>query len=278
MVRYLPSLEARMSFMSRLVCGLVFLSLSFHPVFAQTTPPESIISPPARDTILPHVPGSSLTISSIGNYDLSINETTREVIGFDLYNHGANRIIPKESEIGMGPDRQYSFSFQDRARQDIILMVSDSPSEYLSHRMESYFYFFPRVNLPAIQWDETDPTKPNATVTLPTGEPVTFNGKTMEVIGGVLEELAPIDLNPDRFKRKFAQIRYQGQGLMIRVDRRGADPRLGTTATLTLGSKTCKLPSALLFNQDPQSQVEFLFPTDEEFNSFVKKKCGFGFL
>jgi hypothetical protein len=257
----------------------LFLSLAFQAgAFAQELPSEAILQPPARDTILQKVPGSEIGIqSSIGQYGLSVNETTREVIGFDLINQGPNRIVPRRGGIGSGPERDFRFSFQDRARQNIILMVTDVPTEYLSHMMESYFYFFPRRILPAIQWDESDPQGPRATVYLPTGESVHFDGRTKEILGGVLEEVSPIDLGPDRFKRKFAQIRYRGKGLMIRVDKRGGDPRLGTVATLTLGGRTCKMSSALLFNQGEHSQVEFLYPTDEEFNEVVNKHCGFGF-
>jgi hypothetical protein len=199
-------------------------------------------------------------------------------VGFSFENDGPNRIIPRRGEYGSGPDREFNFYFQSRARQNIYMSITDAPTEYLSHRMESYLYFFPRINLPAIQWDESQPGSPRLTVTLPTGETMDFDGNTHETIGGVLEELAPIDLNPDRFSRKFVQIKYHGSGIMIRVDRRGGDPRLGTIATVTKDGKTCKIPSSRLFNQDPHSEVEFLFPSDAVFNSFLIQTCKMSFL
>ena len=245
---------------------------------AQSPAPEAIITGPERDLMIPGRPGDTLTIapSTGGSYLISINEVTRSVVGFSFTNTGVNRIIPRESEPGAGPDRTFTFHFQSRARQNIFLSVTDAPTEYLSQLMESYLYLFPRKVLPALEWIKTPGQAARMKVTLPTGETVDFDGETHEVTGGVLEETAPIDLNPDRFKRKFARIRYRGTGVMLRVDKRGGDPRLGTTATITKGTLTCKIPSSLLFNQDESSEVEFLFPSDPEFDQFLIKKCGFG--
>jgi hypothetical protein len=113
-------------------------------------------------------------------------------------------------------------------------------------------------------------------VTLPNGEEIVFDAKTKEILRGVFRETAPLDQNPDRFSRKFASLEYTGTGTLIRVNRRGGDPRLGTTATLTQGKRTCKIPSSLLFDQDPSSDVNFLFPTDDGLNTLMMKKCGFG--
>jgi hypothetical protein len=240
--------------------------------------PESIISAPERDSFTPSIAGDTFDrSSSTGGYMVSIHEKTNRVVGFTLFNEGPNSIIPHRGEIGEGPDREYGFHFQDRARQNIYINITDSPTAFLSHRMESFLYFFPRTYLPAITSSQTQGSK-ILTVTLPTGETVQFNGDTREVVGGVIQELAPIDLGPDRFKRKFAQFQYHGTGVMIRVDRRGADPRLGTIATVTQGQKICKIPSSLLFNQDERSEVEFLYPSDAGFNELLKKKCGFSFL
>lgn len=142
--------------------------------------------------------------------------------------------------------------------------------------MESYIYLFPRKVLPALEWIESPGQAARMRVTLPTGETVDFDGATHEILGGALKETAPIDLGTDRFKRKFARLHYSGDGVMIRVDKRGGDPRLGTLATITRGTQSCKVSSSLLFNQDKTSEVEFLFPTDTEFSQFLIKKCGFG--
>lgn len=211
-----------------------------------------------------------------GSYDytVTLNELNQSVVGFSFSNLGTNRVVPKPAEIGEGPQRDWSFEFDERARQDIQLQVTDVPNSNLSQLMESYFYFFPRVNLPAIQWPAPDsPEQGVFTVVLPTGEKVLFNTQSKEVVSGVLTETRPIDLRADRFSRQFAGIKYSGTGVMIRVDKRGADPRLKNTALISKGAKTCKVPTTELFNQDVTSRVEFIFPTDGEFNEFLKKRC-----
>ena len=156
------------------------------------------------------------------------------------------------------------------------MTIVDVPTELLSHHMNSYFYFFPRRVLPAIQWPHDGST--TFKVVLPTTETVEFSTLSGQITGGVLKETAPIDLGPDRFKRKFAGIQYTGTGVYIRVDKRGADPRLGTTATVYQGSKTCKVASAKLFDQNEESSVLFQFATDEAFNEFLKKTCKMTFM
>ena len=248
------------------------------PSLAQGPVPEATVSAPERDLMLPGKPGDTLMVapSNGGPYQVSLQESTGAVIGFSFFNEGANRIVPRKSVPGMGPDRTFGFHFQSRARQNIFFSITDAPNEYLSQLMESYFYLFPRKVLPAIEWTSGPEQGSVIRVTLPTGETLDVSGETRELIGGAFEETAPIDLQPDRFKRKFARVRYQGSGVLLRVDKRGGDPRLGTMATITKGTQTCKVPSSLLFNQDEHSEVEFLFPTDSEFHQFLIKKCGFG--
>jgi hypothetical protein len=257
---------------------LLFLAIAPGASLAQPLPPEAVISEPERDRMLPGQPGDTLMVSPStgGAYTISVHERTQTVVGFQFANTGANRIIPRESVPGFGPDRTFNFRFESRARQNIFFSVTDAPSEYLSQLMESYIFLFPRKVLPAVEWIASPGQKSAMVVTLTTGEKVEFDGATREILSGALEETGPIDLNPDRFKRKFAKIRYRGTGVSLRVDKRGGDPRLGTTATITKGTQTCKIPSSLLFNPDESSEVEFLFPTDPEFHQFLIKKCGFG--
>jgi hypothetical protein len=123
-------------------------------------------------------------------------------------------------------------------------------------------------------------------VTLPTSEVVEFDAKTYEVLGGVLSE-GPVDLNPNKAARKFPAVNYVGKGVVVRVNARGNDPRLGTTATITTGSPAsncrkgtrctqCQVPSKELWEQD--GAVRFKFPTDEEFDRYLISRCGFGVL
>ena len=233
------------------------------------------VSPPEVDGVSPSNPADSLTLSApdFTGY-ITTEGSSKRVAGFSFDNVGPNAMVPVHStDFGSGPDREFSFNFRSRARQDIYLAVTDAPNEYLSHRMESYFYFFPRKNLPAIEAIGTGESA-ELKVTLPTGEEAYFNRNTFEVLRGALEETAPIDLGPDRFSRKFAGIRYTGSGIVIRVNKRGGDPRLGTIATVSQGKKTCKIPSAMLFNQRQDSDVEFLFSDDRDVNTLLHQKCG----
>ncbi|MBC7397695.1 MAG: hypothetical protein H7333_09655 [Bdellovibrionales bacterium] len=207
-----------------------------------------------------------------GLYDVRSNRDSQKVVGFSFRNGGPNRIIPfEEPEEGAGPKREFHFEFKDRARQDIQLRVTDFPTEFGSQRMETYLYFFPRLNLPAIEASE--PGHETLKVTLPTGEAVFFDGKSKVMTGGALVETFPIDMGPDRFKRKFCGIQYKGTGLMLRVDRRGNDPRIDTVATIQNGAKPCIIPASLLFNQSEKAHLEFLYPTDDAFREFLQKQC-----
>ena len=265
---------------SRSIAFLGALLASQFPVQArsQTIADISRVLPPIIDRVSPLMAGDQVMRSSpFGDFTITESETTGHILGFSFNNIGPNRIIPvPATDIGTGPDREYHFRFQSRARQDIYFSLTDTPDEYLSNRMESYLYLFPRHNIPAIELVEGGANGEELKVTLPNGEEIVFDAKTKEILRGVFREKAPLDQNPDRFKRKFAALEYSGSGTLIRVNRRGGDPRLGTTATVTRGTKTCKVPSSLLFDQNPNSDVNFLFPTDDGLNTLMLKKCGFG--
>jgi len=266
---------------TRILPALFAMGFALSPALAgQSTEPDELsrVLPPLTDRVSPITAGDNVMIASpFGDFMVTQSETTGHVLGFSLSNVGPNRIIPvPATDIGMGPDREFSFRFQSRARQDIYFSVTDTPDEYLSNRMESYFYLFPRLNIPAIESVDQGTAGSALKVTLQNGEEMVFNEKTKELIRGVFTETAPLDRNPDRFKRKFASLGYAGSGTLIRVNRRGGDPRLGTTATVTRGAKTCKIPSTLLFDQNPNSDVNFLYASDEEVHSILMKKCGFG--
>jgi hypothetical protein len=234
---------------------------------AQTNPPESIIEEITLDQVSSEHEIPTTYFSEL--YSVSKNDQGK-VVAFSFSNNGVNKIIPKETVIGEGPEREFNFNMPERARQNIILMVTDVPSAKLSELMETYFMIFPRQVLPAIRTEES-----KIIVTLPNREEVIYNKDSKEIIGGAFKEGAPIDLGPDRFKRKFADITYTGNGLVLRVDRRGEDPRIGAqkTATAFYQNQKCKIPLNKLWEQD--GEVNFLFPTDAAFFAFIKKTCGF---
>ncbi len=269
----IPSLHASTSL-------FLFILLISSNAFSQAIDPISAITPPETDQVTRSVAGDTFeTSNSWGDILVEYKESDHRIFGFSFLNKGANRIIPiEETDFGRGPDREFRFYFRDRARQDLFFSITDTPNAALSQRMESYFYLFPRKNLPAIEPLHEAKGVELMKVTLPTGETVTFDSKTKEIRDGVFKEMGPIDLNPDRFSRKFAQVQYSGKGVQIRVNRRGGDPRLGTIAIITQGPKTCKVQSSALFDQNPESNVNFLFPTDEAFNAFLLKTCKMTFL
>jgi hypothetical protein len=206
-------------------------------------------------------------------------------VGFEFSNRGGNRMLPRRYNIDKREfyARDFQFRFDDRARQDIHLSVSDwAPSRdqefRLSELMNTVMHFFPRTFLPAIA-----PADGRIVVTLPTGESVAFDGRTHEVLSGAFAE-TPVDLNPDKKARRFPGISYVGKGVVVRADSRGTDPRLGTMATITTGSPAadcaggacsqCRVPSKELWEQT--GAIRFKFPSDMGFDRYLLSRCGFG--
>jgi hypothetical protein len=251
--------------------------------------PESLLAVPVKETAAANTPYDTRVYSRTFGAPLELAWEYRQnphglIVGFDFSNRGGNRILPERHNVDKNLffTRDFQFRFDDRARQDIHLSVTDwAPSRdrqfRLSELMNSVIHFFPRKYVPAIAV-----VNGRSIVTLPTGEAVEFDPKTHEVLSGVLAE-APVDLNPDKTKRHFASIDYLGSGLMVRADARGTDPRLGTTATITVAApgcsdgsckKLCRVASKELWEQ--KGAVRFKFATDEEFDRYLQSRCGFG--
>jgi hypothetical protein len=251
--------------------------------------PESLLAVPMKETAAANTPYDTRVYSRMFGAPLELAWEYRQnphglIVGFDFSNRGGNRILPERHNVDKNLffTRDFQFRFDDRARQDIHLSVTDwAPSRdrqfRLSELMNSVIHFFPRKYVPAIAV-----VNGRSIVTLPTGEAVEFDAKTHEVLSGVLAE-APVDLNPDKAKRRFASIDYLGKGLMVRADARGTDPRLGTMATITVAEadcadggckKLCRVASKELWEQ--KGAVRFKFATDEEFDRYLQSRCGFG--
>ncbi|MGH7798950.1 MAG: hypothetical protein ACREQ2_29150 [Candidatus Binatia bacterium] len=280
-------------------------------------PPEITIPPGAapapapksqREIIARHLPESRLGMPEKDlaarrvEYNTMLNSRPREptrntawqyrmtrqgqIVGFEFSNRGGNRILPPLHDASKNQffTRDFQFRFDERARQDIHLLVSDwvaSPDRTfrLSEIMNSMLLFFPRAFLPAIV-----NAKNRNIVTLPTGEEVEFDPVTHEIVNGVLSE-SPVDLNPDRVPRKFPAVDYHGKGVMIRANARGTDPRIGTTALITAGTPPqncgvgsdcgrCEVAAKDLWDQT--GAARFKFATDRELDRFLDARCGFG--
>jgi hypothetical protein len=252
--------------------------------------PESVLAAPAIDSASAQLKYDTVVFGRTSGTPFPSGWQYRanrnnQIVGFEFSNRGGNRILPSRYDIGKNLlfTRDFQFRFDDRARQDIHLVVTDwAPSAdrqfRLSELMNTIMHFFPRNYLPAITSLDG-----RYVVTLPTGEQIQFDASTREIIGGVFSE-APVDLTPDRAARKFPAVSYSGKGVVIRVNARGADPRLGTTATITTGSPgdcpkgkkcdQCQVPSRELWSQS--GAVRFKFSTDAEFDQYLRLRCGFG--
>ena len=249
--------------------------------------PESVVGAPAKESASARVAYDTLLMERASQAGWQYRKDRQsQIVGFEFSNRGGNRILPPRYDIGKNLlfTRDFQFRFDDRARQDIQLFVSDwAPSRdkqfRLSELMNSVLHFFPRNYLPAISVSGA-----RYVVTLPTGEQVEFDAKTREILGGVFSETA-VDLNPNRAARQFPGVYYHGKGVVVRANARGNDPRIGTKATITAGTTApdcekgtacnqCQVPSKELWHQN--GAVRFKFSTDEEFDRYLLAHCGFG--
>jgi hypothetical protein len=253
--------------------------------------PESVLSAPEKETVAPAIQYDTVLtkrtvqIAAHSGWQYR-NNRQRQIVGFEFSNSGGNRILPQRRDISKNQlyTRDFQFRFDDRARQDVHLSVTDWVASRdrqfrLSELMNTVMLFFPRNYLPAVVT-----AGDHNIVTLPTGEEVEFNAHTHEVSGGVFSE-APVDLNPDRSLRQFPAIRYIGSGVMVRADARGSDPRLGTIATITTGSpppdcvqdkacNQCEVPAKEIWVQS--GAARFKFARDEDFHNYLLSRCAFG--
>ena len=253
--------------------------------------PESIIGAPGKELASPRIAYDTVLVERAPHASNHAGWQYRkdrqsQIVGFEFSNRGGNRILPPRYDIGKNLlfTRDFQFRFDDRARQDIQLFISDwAPSRdkqfRLSEIMNSVLHFFPRNYLPSILGSDA-----RYVVTLPTGEQVEFDAKTREILTGVFSETA-VDLNPDRTVRKFPGVSYLGKGVVVRANARGTDPRIGSMATITTGTPApdcdrgaacnqCQVPSKELWHQN--GAVRFKFSSDQEFDRYLLARCGFG--
>ncbi len=185
--------------------------------------------------------------------------------GFTITNTGPNSIAgdpidPREKVV-----REWSFVSEDHSKRETYLwMTDDSGSGYLSGLMESVILIVPRKMKPSVIAinDEIH-------VTLTTGEKVIYDKKSKMIKAGVLAE-GKVDVNPNRFERKFAPVKYSGKGISIRVDKRGEDPRLiSGNAIITQNGKTCQVPARELWD----TKADFKYSDDKKLLDFLNTKC-----
>lgn len=201
---------------------------------------------------------------------------------FSFVNVGENKVIKSRNA-----SRTFHFEYPEHARQNIALMVDDAPNDTVSHTMHSYLMLFPRKQLPTLEQHGK-----TLDVTLPTGEKMIFHKDTKEIIGGVFQE-GPLDSSPDKMKRSYPDLRYQGRGVILRVNARGQAPQLGegpnqidmdfgnrgSKEVLIINGTTgerCRRPKTDFWDNMDVSPIEFKFPTDEAFEIYLQNHCNFG--
>lgn len=192
--------------------------------------------------------------------------------GFSFQNHGPNEIVTTSMTGFDYAYRDFSFITEDKSKRDTYLWVSDyAGTGSVSDFFESIIVFLPRENQMHIEETDSD-----LLVTLTTGEELLFSKKHKTIKSGVIKE-GPLDYNPSRSARKHAQLTYSGKGLMIRVDSRGSDPRLGTTAQIVKEElPVCKIPSKTFWTQD--GFPKFRFVSDEDAFAVISEHCGSSYL
>lgn len=232
---------------------------------------------PVKDAVDAEAVCRAGTLASDPGFDYCVNEA--EYRGFTL----RNLLSPRINPAGGAVHRDFSFSAPQNARQELGLYVyewgsPDAGGDDSDWSMLSEILFLPRKAAPSAR---LAPGGATYEVTIPTGETVLFDAKTKEIVGGVLAETAPIDMNPNRFARKFAGLRYEGAGVMLRSDQRGDTPRSSVVwgqkkfATAFWGGRTCRLSPADLWRQDASGAGSAnLYPTDDDFYAMLRRKCG----
>jgi hypothetical protein len=208
-------------------------------------------------------------------------DNTESMRSFRFSNDGENKIVPK---AGFGVGRSFEFLFEDKARSDLGLLIWDMPDEVESHGHLKLMMFFPRTFLPRIRYQSND-HEDLVITTLSNGEEVNFNGKTKEIVSGVLAELPMAQDNDGNGLEP--QVNYTGNGVVLWAHRLNDYP-VGVTTQLTKSHiayaykknyKLCKLNGNDLWYTDQKKGGNIFFnqkySTDKSFDQLLKSKCGF---
>ena len=242
---------------------------------------------PLKDKMLP-VNHEFWETKSLGEVSITRGSASAQnaIEGFSFENLGGNVIV--DNEKNPAASRHFSFDYVEQARQNLSLRVDDIPNNTNSHGMHSIFMFFPRKQIFLLEQ-----LTGTLDVTLPTGEKLSFQRESKEIVDGVFEE-GRLDQSKDKTKRSYANLRYKGKGIILRANARGQSPELGqfekdkidreygvkgSVDVLIINGTTdqrCVRPKTDFWEPLDVSPIEFKFPTDEEFDQYLKQHCGFG--
>ena len=108
---------------------------------------------------------------------------------FSFENMGDNKIV--DGNRNKGSQRGFNFDYSENARQNLAMMVDDSPNNNVSQTMHSLFMFFPRKNLFIVeQLNDT------INVTLTNGEKMIFHKESKEIVDGVFTKVRCTTADP----------------------------------------------------------------------------------
>lgn len=262
-----PMIRMQVDWLEKVASPIIVLNTSTHPM---------------KTSLLP-VTNEFPETRSHGEVIVTRSTASAATEGFSFTNVGDNKIVQKSNS-----SRTYSFDYPEQAKQNVALEVDDAPNDTVSHTMHSLFMFFPRKQLPVVEQ-----LSGTLDVTLPTGEKMIFAKESKEIVGGVMKE-GPLDHSSDRFKRSFANLKYEGKGLMIRANARGQSPQItetdktkididrgiaGSQEVLIVNGSTgqkCRRPKVEFWDPMDVRPIEFKYPTDEALDAHLKSVCGFG--
>lgn len=203
---------------------------------------------------------------SSDNMDVCVAEGDTSISKF-VFKNTSKETLGFQAE---GRFREWTFSREGQARQDLGLFISDSPNGSNSQSQESFLMFFPRKTLPT-----SKRVGANVVMTLANGETVTFDSNN-KVVNGVLAEQGPVGRGGQSLQP--APIAYRGEGVVVRTDSVGTDSRLGSTAVIQKGSQKCVVSKKELWpDQSDSSALHFKYASDADFENFLRQRCGFGF-
>ncbi|HXH73489.1 MAG TPA: hypothetical protein VNJ08_00890 [Bacteriovoracaceae bacterium] len=220
---------------------------------------------PRRNELIP-VDHEYFENKGFGEINLSRGSSTADhaTDGFNFDNVGNNRIVYTESA-----SRSFSFEYVEHARQNLLVQVQDSVEGNETESMNSLFMFFPRKQLPIVEQ-----LSGTLNVTLANGEKVIFQKESKEIVDGVLME-SPLSLSA------FPDLKYRGQGVILKANARGQPPQISSEESADVviingvSGQRCKRPKTDFWEPIEVSPIEFRFASDEDFDEYLKKNCGF---
>lgn len=217
-----------------------------------------------------------------------------------MYTDGANRIESftiengkeTKSSDGLAWQRTFTFNYAEQNIENLVLKIEDAHQKLENGDlgMSSNLYFFPRKQKFVLDKKDGGDTY---TVTLPTGEKVTYSKKTNRIIDGVLEEGDIVATSySQRHSRPFADLKYKGNGVVIRTNARNMEANTFETHTqreidkewgiknegkaliYKYNSTTQKTESCAVKKQDLfDSKGVIKFKKDEDFYQYLNGRC-----